>query len=248
MYNRKPFLNLYIDQTPLELFIDPDRYMADLFTDKAGIQVISLNLEQVVLAQDNPEYRKIISEAELIIPDGISIVWTYRFLNLFSSEHSNFLLKKLAGIDLAAKLIESKQKIAILGAKKEIIELLEKKLENKLVFAEHGYFNLDQKDEILERLIKSKPDLLLVGMGAPKQEMLIYECKSRLNACVCMGIGGALDVWSGKLQRATPWMIFMNLEWFFRIIQEPYRLKRFLYNVYRYVLLLICHFWGKLTR
>lgn len=247
MLNRKPFLNLYIDQTPSALFVDPDAYLSNLFTGRA-IQVISLNLEQVVLAQDDPEYRKIISEAELIIPDGVSIVWTYRLLNFFSPDAANFPLKKLAGIDLAAKLIESKQKIAIWGAKKEIIELLKKKLKDKLVFAEHGYFNLDQKDEILERLIKSKPDLLLVGMGAPKQEMLIYECKSKLDTCVCMGVGGALDVWSGKLQRAASWMIFLNLEWFFRIIQEPSRLKRFLYNVRRYVLLMIHHLNRKLTR
>ncbi len=247
MQNRKPFLNLYIDQTPAELLVNPSSYLSS-FPSIGGIQVISLNLEQVVLAQDDPEYRKIISEAELIIPDGVSVVWTYRFLNFFSPRGEKIPLKKLAGIDLAAKLIESKQKIAILGAKKEIIELLEKKLEDKLVFAEHGYFNLDQKDEILERLIKSKPDLLLVGMGAPRQEMLIYECKSRLDACVCMGIGGALDVWSGHLQRAAPWMISLNLEWFFRIIQEPYRLKRFLYNVHRYFLLLIYHLRGKFTR
>ena len=246
MYNRKSFLNLYIDQTSAALLVDPSAYLSDLFGTKT-IQIISLNLEQVVLAQDDPEYQRIISESELIIPDGVSIVLTDDLLRCLGIDKSEFGLKKLAGIDLAAKLIEEKKRIAIWGAKKENLLSLEEKFSSKLVFLEHGYFGIDQKDELLERLIRSNPDLLLVGMGAPKQEKLIDECKSRLSNCVCMGVGGALDVWAGQLSRAPDWMIFLHLEWFFRIIQEPYRLKRFLHNVRGYILLLICHLRGKLT-
>ncbi len=240
MYKRKPFLNIYIDLASEALFADIDT----LFANQTA-QIISLNMEQAVLAADDAEFRKIINDSELIIADGVSIVWTYKLLSSFESE--KFPLKKLAGIDLAAKLIESKQKIALWGAKKEVIELLEKKFAGKLVFAEQGYFNSDQKTQIIDRLIKSQPDLLLVAMGAPMQEKLIYECKSKLSNCLCMGVGGAFDVWSDQLKRAPRWMIFLNLEWLFRLIQEPYRLKRFLYNVYRYTLLLIYHLRGKLT-
>lgn len=207
--------------------------LADTALLKPGSQIVSLNIEQLVLAEQDPELLAIFQDAEYLIPDGIGVVLTLKYL--FGAKDS----KKLAGIDLAKKLIEEKSRIAFLGSGVKQIEKLKHIYSEKLVFAHDGYFDLDQKDDLLQKLISQNPDLLLVGMGSPRQEKIIYELKTKLPNTIMMGVGGALDLWSGSLKRAPKIMIDLNLEWLFRIIQEPYRVKRFIYSVRGYILLLI---------
>lgn len=207
--------------------------LADTALLKPGSQIVSLNIEQLVLAEQDPELLAIFQDAEYLIPDGIGVVLTLKYL--FGAKDS----KKLAGIDLASKLITEKKRIAFLGSTVERIEKLKNIYSEKLVFANDGYFSLDQKDDLLQKLISQNPDLLLVAMGSPRQEKIIYELKTKLPNTIMMGVGGALDLWSGSLKRAPKIMIDLNLEWLFRIIQEPYRLKRFIYSVRGYILLLI---------
>lgn len=207
--------------------------LADTALLKPGSQIVSLNIEQLVLAEQDPGLLSIFQDAEYLISDGIGVVFTLKYL--FGVKDA----KKLAGIDLAEKLIEEKSRIAFLGSGTKQIDKLKNIYSEKLVFAHDGYFALDQKDDLLAKLISQNPDLLLVGMGSPRQEKIIYELKTKLPNTIMMGVGGALDLWSGSLKRAPKIMIDLNLEWLFRIIQEPYRVKRFIYSVRGYILLLI---------
>lgn len=230
---RHSFFNLYIDDFDLD-------HLSEI---KPGFHIANLNLDQVILAQKDPEFLKIINSADLIIPDGAIIPLSFKFFMPKSGSKPS--LKKCAGIDLAHELIQKSKRLALIGSTQEVIDKLKIKFADSLVFAQNGFFHLDQKDEIFKQLVLAKPDLLLVAMGAPLQEKLIAELVSELPSTIKMGVGGAFDVWAGKHQRAPRWMIFLSLEWLFRIIQEPYRLKVFFFNMCSYALLLLSNYFGE---
>jgi len=233
---RHSFFNLYIDDFDLD-------HLSEI---KSGFHIANLNLDQVILAQKDPEFLKIINSAELIIPDGVIIPLSFKFFMPKSGLKP--LLKKCAGIDLAYELIKKSQRLALIGSTQEVIDKLKIKFSSNLVFAQNGFFHLDQKEEIFKDLVLAKPDLLLVAMGAPLQEKLIAELVSELPSTIKMGVGGAFDVWAGKYQRAPRWMIFLGLEWLFRIIQEPSRLKVFFSNMCSYALLLFSSYFGESSK
>lgn len=202
---------------------------------KAGSHIISLNMEQVIMAQDDPGLKDIIINSELIIPDGSSVVLSLKFL--FNARYE---LDKVAGIDLAEKLISEKQRIAILGSTQEVVDILKEKYKNKIVFAENGFFPISKEDDIAKKISDSKPEVLLVGMGIPRQEKFINKYhKSLFENFISMGVGGTLDVLAGKRLRAPKWTVKLHLEWLFRLIQEPLRIKRIYRIVFRYLLLLM---------
>ncbi len=195
---------------------------------KPGSFVTSLNMEAFVLAQKHSEFRKTLLDSDLILPDGVSISLIF---NLLSEKK----IKKLAGIDLASKLISQKQKIAFIGAKPEVIEILKKKFPDKEVFAQHGFFLEQEEKKIAKKIADFQPDLVLVGMGLLKQEKFVMKHRKAFAEAVVLVVGGSLDVFSGSLKRAPKIFIDLGLEWFFRIVQEPYRMNRFLYNVCKYI-------------
>jgi hypothetical protein len=95
-----------------------------------------------------------------------------------------------------------------------------------IVYVQDGYFKNDE--EILVQLKEKLPRLLLVALGAPKQEELIQKARKILPDSLMIGVGGSFDVWSGQKQRAPQWFCDNNLEWFYRLYQEPWRWKRML--------------------
>jgi len=229
MFNRRQFFNLYIDSFTKE---------EQIGSIPEGSHIVTLNMEQVVLAQKDEIFAQIIREAELIIADSAAIELTAKFIYGYRD------IKKLAGIDLAQLLINRFSRIAILGARVEVIGILQKKLGHKLVFAHHGYFSEEEKD-LTEKIISLQPELLLVALGSPRQEKFIYQSKKFLPKTISIGVGGSFDIWSGSLKRAPKWMISLHLEWLFRIFQEPNRIKRFLYNLNGYFLLLVSNFFDE---
>ncbi len=234
MFDRRFFIDL-----PLDNF--------DLSQDHlipTGAFVASLNLENLVLAYENPEFKRIISSAELVLADGEAVVLAYNYLlnkkNSLESVSPNlrgFKLKKIhkvAGIDLAFKLFEKANKVAVLGSSKEIIASLQEKYPEKIVFAHHGYFSLGESEDIARQIANSQAEILLVGMGAPRQEQFIYDYKKYFSQTISLAVGGALNVLAGAHSRAPSWMIKCKLEWLFRILQEPFRLKRIFLRVPRF--------------
>ena len=195
--------------------------------------IVTLNFEMFVEAQSDSEFKEIINNADLVIADGVFISFLILIL-------TGKRVKKITGIDLAEKLIEKTNKVALLGAKSSTLELVKKNFSDKIVFAHHGFFeeNSIEEEKIIQNLEKSSPELFLVALGSPKQEKFISRNQKTLAGSMKIGVGGAFDIWSKEKKRAPKWMISLHLEWFFRIIQEPYRLKRFFYNVCKFFSLL----------
>jgi len=188
-------------------------------------QIVTINPEFVMTAQKDKEFKEVINRADLAIADGVGIIWASRLV-----QHS--LSERIAGVDLVdeiAKLAsQNNWSIYFLGAKEGIAqkaaENLKKKYKNlKIVGFESGS---PHDLTIIEKIKKTKPDILLVAFGAPKQDKWIYKFKESLNVPVMMGVGGSFDFIAKKVPRAPKWLQNIGLEWFHRLINEPWRLKR----------------------
>ncbi len=195
------------------------------FACSHGGQIVTINPEMISAAAASPEFSKVISGAELVVPDGIGVELGLKILG-----HN---VKRIAGIDLGKALIEkfSKEgkKIAMVGAKPDVVELAVSNLKNmyeniNIVYAHDGYFT--KVEEILNDIINAKPDLVLVALGSPKQEFFIHSLKSELPEAVMIGLGGSFDVWAGVVKRAPLIYQKLGLEWLYRTLKEPERFKR----------------------
>ena len=200
---RHKFFNIFVDDISQEQLLERAKPSF----------IVTMNLEQFFLSQKDDLYQKILLEADFIVADGISIVLLSKILRISS-------LSKIPGIDLAKKFIQKSTRIALLGASEGVIESLKKTFLEKIIFAHHGYFSDSQEQEIIDQMKELKPDLVLIALGSPKQESLIYRHKSQFPAATLIGVGGSFDIWAGKLLRAPKWMQDLNLEWLFRIVQE----------------------------
>lgn len=188
--------------------------------------VVTPNPEIVMIAQKDLELKKIINSADLVIADGIGIVLASKFNKIK-------IKNRVAGYDLVQKFFSMSKnyKIYFLGSSSQIIELAKKNMQEKfkninIVGAHNGFF--DNEEEIINQINLLNPDVLLVGMGAPKQEKWIYKYKDKLNAKVFIGIGGSFDVMSGKIKRAPTIFQKLDLEWLYRLIKQPKRFWRML--------------------
>lgn len=235
---RRIFFNIYIDQ------VDENFDMASI---KPGSHIVSLNLEMLISAKNSYFFADLVRNSDLIFADGAAISLISRYFFAYKD------IKKIAGIDFAKKLLDSKNKIAFLGSSEENISSLEEKLRkkysNKEFFFQNGFFprhqpkNLDdfslEEEKIIQEIKNFDPEIIFFALGSPEQEELIFKYKKFYPNAIMMGVGGSFDIWSGRLKRAPKWMINLNLEWFFRIIQEPYRFFRFISNVSQCVVLLV---------
>ena len=193
-------------------------------SDKVS-QVVTINPEMYKELENNSEFKEIIEEAELVIPDGIGI----KLALIITGKNAT----RIPGIDFAHRLLKECAKngktVAIVGSKEEVINKAVENLKNEIdglniVYYHNGYFN--DSDEIYSALQNIKPNLVLVALGSPKQEYFIYNAKKFLPPCLMVGIGGSLDVWSGMTKRAPEFFREFGLEWLYRTITQPERFKR----------------------
>ncbi|HHY13222.1 MAG TPA: WecB/TagA/CpsF family glycosyltransferase, partial [Thermoanaerobacterales bacterium] len=136
----------------------------------------------------------------------------------------NMILKESPG---------KKYRIYLLGSKPGIAKLASAKIKEKypgikIEGYHHGYFSIDDEEKIIKDINYKKPDFLFVGLGAPRQEKWIFENLEHLDVKVCMGIGGSIDIFAGKVKRAPLIFQKLGLEWFYRLIKEPRRIGRML--------------------
>lgn len=188
-------------------------------------QVITINPEMFEYANKNSEFLNIVSEAEMVIPDGIGVKIALKI--------NGVNVDRIPGIDFAKRLLKESAinniPVAIVGAKEEIItkavENLQKEINGlNIVYYHNGYFNNDE--EIYNEINAKSPKLILVAMGSPRQEQFIYNAKKVLKPALMVGIGGSLDVWSGSVKRAPKVFQILGLEWLYRTITQPSRIKR----------------------
>lgn len=190
--------------------------------------VVTANPETFMKSEDDVELRKLLEDKEtVLVPDGIGIVKASRMIGYNVEE-------RITGIDIANKLLElgnkEKKSIYLFGSKQEVIdsmnEVLKEKYPNlKIAGSTNGYEK--DKDKVFDKIAKVKPDIVLVALGIPAQEKLIYKHLDKFNKGIFVGVGGSFDVISGHKKRAPKIFIKLNLEWLYRILKEPKRIKRF---------------------
>lgn len=232
MPERRKFFDLYIDSFSMD----------DIDEIKQGDFIVTLNMEHLQNAQKSVDFASDLKKADWIIADGISI----KLLASSLYKGCGFAQKihKIPGIDLAFELIKRSKRVAFLGSKQKNIDKLEKLFSDKVVFAHHGFFssddeNLDEEEKIIAEIKKSSADLLLVALGSPRQEKFLAKHAKTLASTTKIGVGGAFDIWSGELKRAPRLMQNLNLEWLFRLFQEPFRIFRIINTVHSFVLFFV---------
>lgn len=215
----------------------------DILTDELktdGLFTIATpNTEIVMQSKKNLEYQVLVNSFDMVVPDGIGLIYASKIKKLPLKE-------RVTGFDLSVGLLEKSADIPfnlyILAGKPGVSERAAKNIENDysgvtVVGNRNGYFTHDEEDSIIDNINSSNPDVIFVGLGFPKQEEFIRRNKDRINAKIIIGNGGATDIFAGDINRAPDIFIRLNLEWFYRLLSDPKRIKRqmaipqFLFNI-----------------
>lgn len=192
--------------------------------------IITLNAEILYKATHEAELMQIINQAHLVTPDGAGILWAAKQLGQPMAE-------RVTGIDLLQNIAREAPKASwrlyLHGgapgvAAKAADNLRAKHPGIQIVGISHGFIPQEKQQALLEDIKKAKPHILLVALGAPKQEYWIKENLKSLGVPVAIGVGGSFDVIAGNVKRAPQWMQKIQLEWLYRFIKEPWRFKRML--------------------
>ena len=199
--------------------------------------IVTANPETFMNAKRDISYYKILKDKNTtIVADGIGIVKASKKFNLKIKE-------RIPGIDMARELLiladKNKKTLYLFGANEEVILKTKKIICNEYPNIDVlGYSNgyVDDKDSVFKEIIKLSPDIILVGLGIPIQEQLIYKHINKFKKGIFIGVGGSFDVISGYKKRAPKLFINLNLEWLYRIVTEPKRLKRFFNNNIKFIL------------
>lgn len=207
------------------------------FLKEEGAKTIyTPNTEIIMEAREDENLKEILNSGDLIIPDGIGLIYA-------SKIKKKPLKERVTGFDLSMKILEIANKngysLFLLGGKegvsKEAGENILKKYPNiKIAGYNNGYFKgahigypgHEEEIEVIEKINSSNPDILFVGFGAPKQEKWMDLYKDKLNCKVLIGNGGTMDILAGKVKRAPEIYQKLGLEWFYRLVKEPSRIKR----------------------
>ncbi|MDT0559376.1 WecB/TagA/CpsF family glycosyltransferase [Ichthyenterobacterium sp. W332] len=186
--------------------------------------MVAVNAEKILHATD--ESRAIINR-NLGYPDGIGAVWALRKKGVKNTV-------KIPGCELWLDVIKDyykSKKFYLVGGKPDVIEATVEKLKVEfsgimLVNYRNGYIKTeDEEHKLIEDIVQLKPDVVFVAMGSPKQELLMERMQKKHTA-VYQGLGGSFDVYTGNVKRAPQWWVKNNLEWAYRLINQPSRIKR----------------------
>jgi N-acetylglucosaminyldiphosphoundecaprenol N-acetyl-beta-D-mannosaminyltransferase len=201
-------------------------------------QVATANVDFVINAIHDQSLQEMLCSCDLIVPDGMPIVWASRLMGAKLKE-------RVSGIDLIPRLAELASRrhygIYLLGASerssRRAAEVLKKRFPKLHIAGRDSppITSLSEMDHeaILRRIEQAQPDVLLVAMGHPKQERWLAMHRHRLKVPLCMGVGASLDFLAGEFSRAPIWMQTAGLEWLYRAAQEPRRLaQRYLVDAY----------------
>ena len=202
--------------------------------DRRPRLVLPLNAATLAMAEDDPSFGEVIRSGDLILADGVPIVWASRWLG-------DRLDRPVTGIDLMARLIDEADRdglrLYLLGARPEIVRRVIRKVESDypcatIAGARDGYFSPESWDQVVKDIRQSRADILFVAMPSPFKEVWCRDHLEALGVPIILPVGGAFDVFSGLISRAPLWMQESGLEWFWRLLMEPRgKWKRYLrYN------------------
>lgn len=191
-------------------------------------QHVVVNVDKIVKMESNSSLRAAVLDCDLITVDGQPVIWVSRLLQYPIKE-------RVTGVDLfdalMARCAESGLRPYLLGARQEVVartvEVLKTKYPSlQLAGWRNGYWAADEESNIVQEIMRARPDVLCMAAGSPKQEVFLGKWKKEMGVPFVMGVGGSFDVAAGVLQRAPKWVQRAGLEWLFRLAQEPRRLWR----------------------
>jgi N-acetylglucosaminyldiphosphoundecaprenol N-acetyl-beta-D-mannosaminyltransferase len=188
--------------------------------------IVKPNAEILTYAAIKTEFRNILNQASLVIPDGVGLLLSSRFLN-------KPLKGRIGGSELMEQVVSLCEKnnysIGIFGAtlssNNKLAEKLKERYKDLNILLQQEGFNF-KEDYLLENLKRLKPDVLFVALGFPKQEEWIFKNYKKVGLPLMIAEGGSFDFLSGEVKRAPVALRKIGLEWLFRLIKQPWRLKR----------------------
>jgi len=190
--------------------------------------IFAVNPEKIVAAQHLPSLRGWLNASEWLIPDGVGAVFAARWRGTRVPE-------RVAGSELMPRLCELAathgHRVFLLGARESSNAAAAAKLQELfpgivIVDRHDGYFSEADEPALIERINAARVQMLFVALGSPKQEAWIHRNRARLDVNVIQGVGGTFDVLAGVIRRAPRFWIRLNLEWLYRLIEQPSRIKR----------------------
>lgn len=188
--------------------------------------VVTPNPEIVNMARENPDYKTLLNNAALVLPDGIGVVYAAKLMK-------TPLQGRVPGIDFAtglvAQLAQTGGRLFLLGAKPGVAQKAAQQLQERfpglvLCGTHHGYFQ--EAAPVVDAIRKAKADVVFVCLGAPKQEQWMAQYGPETGAHLMVGLGGVLDVYAGNVKRAPEVWQKLGLEWCYRLLHQPSRVGR----------------------
>ena len=230
--SRIKFMNTEIDNLTMSEALDK---IDELILENKNAYVVTPNVDHIIKLERGGEIVDVYKHADLILCDGKPLVW-------ISKWYKTPIREKISGSDLFPRLCERAAqkgyKMFFLGAAEGVAAKAASNLEKRFpgldvcgVYSPPFGFEKDAKEmaKITKMIKDAAPQILIVGLGAPKQEKFIYENRAKLGVPISLGLGASLDFEAGNIKRAPKWMADHGLEWFYRITQDPKRLaKRYL--------------------
>lgn len=216
---------------PVHLLDNYAEWLSDRLKQGLGSHVVTLNAEMTMQATENPALANIIRQADLVIPDGSGIVFYFW-------RHGR-KVRRCPGIELSESLLQEcgskggSSPVFFYGGAPGVAQAAAERWQERLpglniAGTQHGYLSPEEQEQLSQTLQLLQPRLILVGLGVPRQEFWIVQNRHLCPQATWIGVGGSFDIWAGIKQRAPGWMQNLNLEWLYRLYQEPWRWRRML--------------------
>lgn len=204
----------------------------DLFQDYIASRephlVVTADSSGMVAAQSDGAFRQILECADLVTPDSTGILWAAR-------RKGKPIPERVSGVDLSEALCalsaDKGYRVFFLGSAPGVAEMAAERLRLRhpgcnIVGTRHGYFPAESDELVAKEIAETRPDVLLVALGIPRQEKFIWATREIIRAPIAMGVGGSLDVFSGKAKRAPRLVQRLSLEWLWRTLLNPRKWRK----------------------
>ena len=196
--------------------------------NKVRTHIVFINAAKIAKYRSDPQLRAVIDRADLLLADGVPVVWASRLLRRALPGRVNGTDLMEAAIAIAAK---KGYRLFFLGARPEVVAKTADVFSRRYPMLQvaglrSGYFTDKESEGVVQEINDSGADLLLIGMSTPRKEFWVDQNLEKLKVSVAQGVGGSFDVAAGLVVRAPIWMQRSGLEWLYRLIQEPHRMWR----------------------
>lgn len=225
IWTKQRLFGIQVDALRLEEVLD---IAEESIRQRRRLLISLVNAAKVARMDRDAALRDAVLRGDLILADGMSVVWAARLLE-------KPLPERVAGIDVMFGLLQRadtrRYRVYLFGASEAVLAAVVRNIgvhyqHAAVVGSHHGYYEADDESDIADQIAAARPDILFVANSSPVKERFLARFVDRMNVPVCLGVGGGFDVLGGKLRRAPAAWQRLGLEWAFRLAQEPQRLWR----------------------